>query len=372
MKTASSVDFRRLAVFLPSMESGGAERVMTVVMNGLSARGIAINLFLARATGPNLELLDPAITVTDLGANSVLRAVPRLASALRRYAPDTLLSAMTHANIAACIAAASARQRLRLVISERMSLEARDAFYVSRAERVVKAAMPYAFRRADAVVVPAAAMVPALQRHTGLPPSRFTVIPNPILPGGLADGDSGSWPLGEALQRRGRRIVLAVGRLSAVKDYPTLIEAFARLDSTLGAHLVILGEGEDRGKLSALVERLGLSDQVSLPGHCATPLRAMKSSSVYVLCSRFEGLPNVLLQALSVGARVVSTDCPTGPRELLDDGRLGALVPVGDVDAMCRALADALTATAHPPRLDPARFALDKIVETYSSTLFPL
>ena len=369
--TKESVAQRRLAVFLPSMEAGGAEGVMTAVMNGLVAKGVSIDLYLARATGVHLGRLDHAIRIHDLNAGSVMRSMPRLAIALRRTRPDTLMSAMSHANVVAWFASRlSGRNKPRLVLSERMSLEARENFYTSLSERIIKALMPRMFAQADAIIVPSASMIPAFADHCRIDASHFRAIPNPISNDGEKKG-SGHWPLGQQLRRQGRQIVLSVGRLSAVKDYPTLIRAFAALPQTQSAHLVILGEGEEREALTSLASNLNIADRFSLPGYCDNPLAAMAECDVYVLSSRFEGLPNALLQALSVGAAIVSTDCPTGPRDLLDGGRLGTLVPVGSVSDMTRAISKALTADVARSPVDLSAYSLDSIVGNYAATLFP-
>lgn len=363
---------RRLAVFLPSLEAGGAEGVMTTIMNGMVERGISVELLLASQSGPNMARLDPRVVVTDMRAKSVLRALPALVHHLRDGRHDTLLSAMSHANIVACAAAMTrSRRALRLVISERMSLEARDRFYTSTSERFVRAAMPWLYRRADAVVIPAQDMISALLRHTNLPDERFHVIPNPLAAGSVENRLRAPWPLGDRLIAKGRRIILAVGRLTAVKDYPTLLRAFARLDPGLATDLIILGEGEERSGLESLVAQFKLQDRVFLPGHIDDPLPAMARADVFVLSSLFEGLPNVLLQALLAGAPVVSTDCPTGPREILEDGRHGLLVPVGDPAMLAAAISETLTSRPAFSGFDASRYSLDTIIGQYLSVLYP-
>jgi glycosyltransferase involved in cell wall biosynthesis len=369
MKLSDKTRPDRLAVFLPSLEGGGAEGVMTAVMNGLAQKGVSIDLYLATASGVYLSQMDSRIRIHDLKSASVLRALVPLAAELRRTKPDTLLSAMSHANIVAWLASRiSGIGRPRLVLSERMSLEARASFYASLPERVIKALMPRMFSRADAVIVPTASMIPSFVEHSGVNASRFRVIPNPI---SGSVNSNGEWELGKQLRARGKRIILAVGRLTAVKDYPTLIRAFAGLTPAHHAHLVILGEGSEREALLSLANDLDVAEQVSLPGYSHDPISAMAECDVYVLSSQFEGLPNALLQALSVGARVVSTDCPTGPRELLKDGLLGTLVPVGSVPDMTLAIEKALADDSDRRVAQLTAYSLDHVVNEYEATLFP-
>jgi len=137
-------------------------------------------------------------------------------------------------------------------------------------------------------------------------------------------------------------IILGVGRLTELKDYPTLIKAFAGVRVKLPARLVILGEGEDRPRLESLVRNLELEKEVAMPGFVDNPFAYMARASVFVLSSLLEGLPNVLIQAMAVGTPVVSTNCPNGPREILGDGKYGILVPVGDVERLSQAIVDTL------------------------------
>jgi glycosyltransferase involved in cell wall biosynthesis len=160
--------------------------------------------------------------------------------------------------------------------------------------------------------------------------------------------------------------VLAVGRLTAQKDFPALIHAFADLRRLRTARLIILGEGPDRATLEQLIARLYLQADVSLPGFVPNPYAWLARASVFVLSSRWEGLPTVLVEALFCGVPVVATDCPSGPREILRDGRHGTLVPVGDRAALTRAMGRALDGDAVRPAPESWRpYELDSIVDQY-------
>jgi len=168
----------------------------------------------------------------------------------------------------------------------------------------------------------------------------------------------------------GDPVVLAVGRLIGQKGFDVLLDAFANLRRRRKVRLLILGEGELRPALLAQAERLGISDDISLPGFEHNPFSAMRAASVFVLSSRFEGLPSVLIQAMACGARVVSTDCPSGPREVLEDGRWGPLVPVGDAAALAEAIAAALDQQRPPDvRLRASDFSEARAVQQYVQVL---
>lgn len=364
---------RKLAIFLPSLEAGGAESVMASLANAFAARQVVVDLLLARASGHNLGRLDKSVRVKALGGAGVTRALPGLVRFIRQSRSETLLSVMTHANIVAAAAAACARRPgPRLVLSERMSLMARARFYASPKERIVKGAMPLAYRKASRIIVPAHAMIEPLASYLRLPPQRFVVIGNPVMDAAFAERAAQPWPLGEIIRATGGRLILAVGRLTRVKGYEALIAAFAPLAGSRDAHLVILGEGEERGRLERAVEAHGLAGRIHMPGFEANPLAAMSQADVFVLSSYFEGLPNVLIQALACGVRVVSTDCPTGPREILEDGRWGRLVDVGNISGLTAAMEEALDFPVWPDgRARAQDFTEDFAVSAYLDVLFP-
>ena len=146
-------------------------------------------------------------------------------------------------------------------------------------------------------------------------------------------------------------VVLAAGRLINLKDHATLLRAFALVAKARPAQLIIIGEGEERDNLGALAYELGIADLVELPGFRRNPFAWMAKASVFVLSSVYEGSPNVLIQAMACGTPVVSTDCPSGPREILQDGTLGTLVPVGDHSAMAEAILNAIDDPTESTRL---------------------
>jgi glycosyltransferase involved in cell wall biosynthesis len=165
-------------------------------------------------------------------------------------------------------------------------------------------------------------------------------------------------------------VILAVGRLTLQKDFPTLIRAFARLRARRSARLVILGEGELRDELEALVAELGLTADVALPGFVDNPFSWMRGSALFVLSSAWEGFGNVLVEAMACGTPVVSTDCPSGPAEILENGKWGRLAAVGDAEALARAIAEALD-DPNPPdvRARAAFFSVERSVDAYLAIL---
>jgi glycosyltransferase involved in cell wall biosynthesis len=204
-----------------------------------------------------------------------------------------------------------------------------------------------------------------LARSTGLRRELVQVVYNPVItPGMLAQARRA--PEHPWFAKDQPSVILGAGRLTAQKDFRSLVRAFAAVRATRPVRLMILGEGEERPALEALARELGVSDDVSLPGFRPDAIACMASAALFVLSSAWEGLPTVLIEALAVGTPVVSTDCPSGPREILQDGRLGALVPVGNVAALSRAMSEALDrAPSAVPAEALSPFTLDAAVDHY-------
>ncbi len=344
----------RVGVFVPSLRGGGAERVMLDLAAGFAERGIATDLVLAQAVGPLLSEVDPRVPVTDLRAGRVLGALPALAAYLRRQRPEALLVTLTHASLVALWARRLAGTGTRIVVREANTLS-----QVTRgAGRDRRRFIPWLARRyfptADAIVAVSQGVADDLATLTGLPPSRIRVLPNPIVTPDLAR--RAAEPLDHPWFEPGEPpVVLGVGRLSRQKDFPTLLRAFSRVRADRPARLMILGEGPERGDLLALARRLGVGDDVSLPGFAPNPFPYFRRAGVFVLSSAWEGMPGALIQALACGAPVVSTDCESGPREVLKAGRYGRLVPVGKPEALAAAILETLREPR--PVTDPAAVA---------------
>lgn len=334
-------DDRPIAFFLPSLCGGGAERVTVNLAEAITERGIPVHLVLAAAEGVFLDRLSPAIRVVDLRAGRVLRSMAPLARYLRRERPKVLVSSMGHANLVALWAGRLAGHVTPIVVTEHNTLSQE----VERQSRLTGLLWPHLlgtfYRWADGVVAVSRGAADDLARTSGFPRDRIEVIYNPvIMPATMTQTRQ---PLDDPWFAPGQPpVIIGAGRLTRQKDFPALVRAFAEVRRRRPARLLILGEGDDRPALEALVAELGLAADVALPGFRDSALAYMAGSAVFVLSSSWEGLPTVLIEALAAGTRVVSTDCPSGPREILQDGRLGTLVPVGDVPALAAAILDAL------------------------------
>lgn len=349
----------RVAFYLPSLRGGGAERSIVTLANAFAARGLDVDMVLATAEGPYLADLASDVRLVDLGARRVLTSLPGLSRYLRAEHPRALLAAMTHANVVAVMAHRLSRVSLRLVLSERNTLSRSMVSVTSLRSRGFLRMLRYAYTRADTIVAVSNGVADDLAHTVGLPRQRIEVVYNPIV--SHAVFEKAAEPLDHPwFQAAAPPVILSVGRLNPQKDYATLLRAFAEVRQQMTCRLAILGEGASRDTLEALARDLGVWDDVTMPGFVPNPFNWMRKASVFVLSSAWEGLPGVLIQAMACGTPVVSTDCPSGPSEILAGGVWGRLVPVGDVEAVARAIEATLTSKTNP---DVASRALDFGVE---------
>jgi glycosyltransferase involved in cell wall biosynthesis len=366
---ASSNGARRVAIFTSNMDGGGAERAMAKLAGGIADQGYAVDLVLSRAEGHYLTEVPADVRVVDLRAPRVLASIPALVRYLRRERPAALLTSMNYVNVVGIWARALARVPTRLVVNEQnaLSLEARHS--PRRRHRLMPRLIGRFYPWADGVVAVAYGTADDLSASTGLERDRIEVVHNPIVTPELER--LASEPLDHPWFRPGEPpVVLSVGRLSPQKDFGTLIAAFAEVRARRPARLVILGEGPERPRLEAAVADLGLARDALLPGWVANPYPWMVHAGAYVLSSRWEGLPSVLIEALYCGVPVVATDCLSGPREILEDGKHGALVPVGDVDAIAAAIDAALDGRVPRPSQESWRaYEQETVVRRYLDVL---
>jgi len=332
---------KRIAFFLPSLAGGGAERVCVNLAAGFLSRGLQVDFVLARAAGPLLQAVPAGVRVLDLGAGRTFLALRPLAAYLRREQPFALIAAPDHANLIAIWAKLLAGGETRVVVTNHINASLSIRNTPKLQEKLYPILLRLFQSGAHAVVAVSSGAAEDLARVTGIPPRRITVIYNPVVSPNIERQMMA--PLEDPWFEPGQPpVLLAAGRLTAQKDYRTLLTAFAALRRERPARLVILGEGEQRSELEALIAGLGLSADVALPGFVDNPYPYMFRCGVFVLSSAWEGFGIVLVEALACGAQAVATDCPSGPAEILENGKYGRLVPVGDAPALAAALADAL------------------------------
>jgi glycosyltransferase involved in cell wall biosynthesis len=351
------------------MHEGGVERTAANLCRGLAERGYAVDLVLAQAEGPHLAEIPSSVRVRDLRATRVLASLPALVRYLQRERPGALLSMMCHANVVALWAKRLSGSSARAIVCEHNTLSRTARDRTNRRGWLMPGLVRRFYPWADGIVAVSTGVAEDLGRVAGLPGERIHVVYNAAVTRELRERARA--PLDHPWFSPGAPpVIVAAGRMRPQKDFPTLIEAFARLRQTRPARLLILGEGPDRAALDLLVRRLGLERDVAMPGFIADPYPYIARAALFVLSSRWEGLPTVLIEALACGTPIVATDCPSGPREILADGRYGRLVPVADVPALAEALASSLAEGRQPPPPESwLRFDADRVVDQYARLL---
>jgi glycosyltransferase involved in cell wall biosynthesis len=360
---------KRFAFFIPSLRGGGVERITLHLAHGIAQLGYSIDLVLVEAEGSYLQQVPDSIRVVDLGARRALKSFPALVRYLHEERPQALLSAMNHVNIVALWARCLAQVSTRIVVCEHNTLSQNEQEKSIWQGRVMPLAIQSFYPWADGIVAVSEGVADDLAQATGLERDRIQVIYNPVVTPEVCTKAQAT--LEHPWFAPGQPpVILAVGRFVEQKDFPTLIRAFAQVRKTHSARLIILGEGEERPALEALIAQLDLSADVALPGFVDNPYAYMTQAAVFALSSRWEGLPTVLIEALYCGAAIVSTDCPSGPREILKHGQYGQLVPVGDETTLTQAMSAALTGQAPtPPTQSWQPYKQEVVVERYLNLL---
>ena len=328
-------------------------------------RRLAVDMVLADLDGVFLDQLPPEVRIVDLRAGRLARSLLPLTRYLRRERPRILVSSMTHANLIALWASRLARRATPVMVTVHNTMSESTPGAGGVGARLSMPLLRTFYPWADSIVAVSRGAADDLAHTTGLPRERVDVIYNPVItPASQASArESPDHPWFAPGQPP---VILGVGRLTRQKDFATLIRAFDEVRRRCPARLLILGEGEDRPELERLIGKLRLTADVALPGFRGQAMAYMAGSAVFVLSSAWEGLPTVLIEALAAGTRVVSTDCPSGPREILQDGRLGALVPVGDAAALARAIVEALNAPGRGAPADALEpFTSEAAVDNY-------
>jgi glycosyltransferase involved in cell wall biosynthesis len=334
-----------IALFLPTLYSGGAERVQLNLAQYFLDRGLRVDLVVCKYFGSLKDKVPEGVRLISLDARKVMFSTPAYLRYLRIARPSVVLSSVENAAIISCLGKFLSSHRHRLLVRLDNSLYEPGILPLQMHRWPMMTAIASTFPAADAFIAVSDGLKEQLCRLPGLSKKPIRRIYNPIIHDGF-EAQAGLTPTLPPSIKPGEPFVLAVGRLHKQKGYTHLLQAFARVVKQRPSHLVILGEGDDREELQRLAGSLGIASYVHLLGYAPNPLAYMRHAAVFVLSSVAEGFGNVIVEALACGTPVISTDCPHGPREILSGGRYGTLVQVGDVDA----LADAIVANLNVPK----------------------
>ena len=329
---------RTIAVLVRAMEGGGAQRDAILLAGALAGRHWRVKILSLHPEGPLRALVAPGIEIVPVAAHSLKAAIPAFRRLFMTLAPsDVVLSSEAAQNAVAFLAHASLprSRRPKLLLREVASPSLAKASDPYVQNRIAYRFLGAAYARCDRAITLTEGARADLAANFGVPLGNIEVMgANAVL-----DRASEQRLRGADLQSgREPGLIVCVGRLSAEKDQVTLVEAFARLPDRSGARLVLVGEGPLRGAIEETVRRLGLGGRVALAGFDPDPLSWLLRAELAVCSSRFEGFGNAIVEALACGTPVVSTDCPFGPREILEAGRFGRLVPPGDAAALAAAI----------------------------------
>lgn len=336
-----------IAFLLPSLGAGGAERVAIRLMHSFRAAGHKVEFVLMQKKGALLAEVPEDVAIIELRACRVRHVLGPLVRYFRRTKADAVQARMWPLTVAAIIARRLARSKVRLVVSDHVALSSEFA-HRPLALAALRLTTRLFYRGADARLVVAKAAADDLSRVSGLPRDSFEVVYNPVdaPPPDLRPG-----PEIEDLWGTADGRILSIGTLKPAKNQALLIRSFARLRQQRAAKLMIVGTGPLENDLKRLAVSLGIADNVLFPGFAADPWPYYASADLFVLSSDYEGYPNVLVEAMRSGLAVVATDCESGPREILDGGEFGRLVPMGDEVALCEAMLTALIEPHSPERM---------------------
>ncbi len=335
----------RIAIFAATSGHSGVDRILVNLIEQWAAWGLRIDLLQVRRHGPRLEPVPEGVRCIDLGCSHVNSALPALVRYLRRERPSALLSDKDRVNRIAILARmlSGSNTRLAVRLGTTVSVNLASRGHIER--WLQRASIRTLYPLADRLIVPSVGVATDLVEQFGVARARIQVVQSPIVSARLEHRAQA--PIAHPWLAAGEPpAILGVGELGARKDFATLLRAFALVRAERPCRLLILGRGRQRERLLALAAELGVAEAVDLPGFVANPYPYMRQAAVFALSSRWEGLGIVLVEALACGTPAVSTDCPSGPREILGPCCPRALVPVGDHQALARAIGETLT---HPP-----------------------
>jgi glycosyltransferase involved in cell wall biosynthesis len=353
--------------FFSNFNGGGIQRVMLNLADGLIQRGWQVDLILVQANGPLYADIPTGARLIDLKARRTTKSLFKLASYLSSEKPAVVLSSQTHLNITAIMARVISGWKGRLLVSEHIALDFSAQNPNSWKDRLhpLLARLFYPF--ADQIIMVSHEAARRFIKLTRLPENKIRVIYNPIVSKKLIDA-SKLQPDHDWFKATNPMIILAAGRLAKQKDFPTLLKAFSILRARLpAARLMILGDGKELTQLMQMARDLKLQDAVQFTGFVENPIAYMARSSVFVLSSQWEGFANVLVEAMACGTPVVSTNCPSGPAEILENGEYGSLVPTSNPQALADAIINTLQHPISPETLRHRAmdFSVDRIILQY-------
>lgn len=357
-------------IFMHDFRGGGAEKVSVLLANGLLDLGFTIEIIVLQDKGPMKSLLSDKVFVSELKSNRVLTCIPELAKKLRQSEYCLLFSHMTHVNIGACLASILAKKTDKLVVVEHNMMDMNYSIQRSMSVKLAFNLTRLLYKKCRRVIAVSSGVRDSIIDFAQLDPQQVEVIYNPVVDVAKIASEKASVNnrfVDEYLTDDDPTFI-AIGSLTEQKNFELFIRAFAEVRKEINCNGIILGEGPKRQELELLIKELGLSKCFKLAGYVSAPYDYLFKADVFVLSSLWEGLPTVVIEAISAGIKVVSTDCPSGPKEILEDGKHGVLV---DQDSSAKAFSNGMIValnTEFHEQLDRAReFTIEASARKYAA-----
>jgi glycosyltransferase involved in cell wall biosynthesis len=321
----------KLAIFLPSLAGGGAEKMLLNLAQDFVELGYNVDLILANAEGPYLKRVGQSVNLIDFNCRRMITSLPKLIKYLKREKPAAILTTLEFADILTIWAKIISRAKTNVVVRVPNNL----IELAKNAGNLKNKLYPYFVRVffpfADEIIAISKGVSKSTSELIKIPYEKINVIYNPAVTEEIKK--LGSYPNVHPWFKE-YPVILGVGRLTKQKNFSFLIKAFEKVRKEIPSKLLILGEGEERGKLQEKIKELGLTDDVELRGFEDNPYSYMKNAKVFVLSSKWEGFGNVLVESMAFGTQIISTDCESGPAEILENGKFGQLVKIDDVEEL--------------------------------------
>ncbi|WP_227815620.1 glycosyltransferase [Nitrogeniibacter aestuarii] len=357
----------RIAIYTPDLSTGGVGKMRTHLMWEMVRRGYEVDLLVARTDSPLFGRIPDAVHVEQIGTTHPFYSLFPLVRYFRSRKPTVLLTDRLRLSKACQRAVSWSRVPTRLYLSMHNPLSVKlDALSEPKRKRLHGDFMQWALKN-DRLIAVSDGVAADLVEHIGVPAEFISTVTNPVITPEILQ--LAAQPLDHPFfGSHHDPVVLAAGRMTEQKDFPTLLRAFERVRRERRVKMVLLGDQAGHfAELEAMVRTLGIEDDVSFPGFEPNPYRYMARADVFALSSRWEGFGNVMVEALATGLPVVATDCPVGPREILQDGALGPLVPMGDSQALANGIMQMLDERPAAERLQAgvAKYTVEHSVDGY-------
>jgi len=368
----------KVALHITSLQQGGAERITINLAEGLAERGLNIDLlYCQQGTFPKEEM-PKNVNFIHLKASNSVKSVSLLKNYLTKSRPAILLSALHQPSVASIIARSRSKTNTKIVVAIHNTVSQEVKFATNWRRKVMPIFARKLYPLADGIICVSKTAADDASQYLSLPRNRIEAIYNPVVTQSLmfkiAEESNNNWLDDQSEYPT----FIAVGRLNNEKNFEMMLKALQIVNQTKKARLIILGEGPDRPKLESLVKSFGLEEVVDLAGFMQNPYTFIRKARAILLTSHHEGLPTVLIEALAAGTPIISVDCPSGPREILDGGGYGRLVTSLKPEAFSQAILDELGQARIPPPAESwqpykAEVAFEHY-ETYLSAIagFPL